>query len=69
MFYLLVFCEKEKETECYVSSLVCVIYIGIYKIGCNIYAKKCLLAEKILIEWKCVCWLKICLLAENMPIE
>ena len=21
--------------------LVCVVYIGIYKIGCNIYAKKC----------------------------
>ena len=69
LFYLLVFCGKEYETKCYVSSLVCVVYIGIYKIGCNIYAKNCLLAENVSIEWKCVCWLKMCLLAKKMPIE
>ena len=41
LFYLLVFCGK-KIRDC-ISSLVCVVYIGIYKVGCNIYAKRCLL--------------------------
>ena len=59
LFYLVVFCRKEKEIEYCISNLVCVVYIDIYKIVCNIYAKKCLLAENMSIEWKCVYWLHI----------
>ena len=40
--------------------LVCVVYIGIYNIGCNICAKKCLLKENVPINWKCNYWPKRC---------
>ena len=43
LFYLFVFCENELEIECYISSLICVVYIGIYKICYNIYTKMFLL--------------------------
>ena len=33
------------------------------------YTKRCLLIEKMPIEWKCTYWMKICLLTENMSIE
>ena len=66
LFYLLVFCGKEKKTECCISNLVCVVYIGIYKIGCNIYAKKCLLAENVSI-FSAYC-MKMCLLNKNVSI-
>ena len=42
--------------------LVCVVYICIYKICCNIFAKKCLLGENVPMEWK------ICLLIGNVLI-
>ena len=41
---------------------MCCIYICIYKIGCNIYAKKHLLGENVPIEWK------ICLLIGKVLI-
>ena len=43
LFYLLGFCGNELETKCCISSLVYVVYIGIYTIGYNIYTKCCLL--------------------------
>ena len=63
LFYLLVFCGKEQEAEYCVSSLVWVVYIGIYKICCNIYTKICLLTENVPIDKK------MCLLNENMLIN
>ena len=39
---------QKKEILFYL--LVCVVYIGIYNIGCNICAKKCLLKENVSIN-------------------
>ena len=49
LFYLLFFLW-EKKRENVVFSLVWVVYTGIYKIDCNIYVEKYLLAENVLIE-------------------
>ena len=69
LFYLLVFCGKEQEAEYCVSSLVWVVYIGIYKICCNIcvyWLKMCLLNENVSTEWKDAYWPKKCILNENV---
>ena len=58
---------------CCVSSLVCVVYIDIYKIGCNIHTYihtyKCLLKENVSIDCKCTYITKMCLLNEKVPID
>ena len=69
VLFISFFYGKEYETECCVSSLVCVVYIGIYKIGCNIYAKMCLLNENMFVDRRSVYWPKICLLNENVSTK
>ena len=45
--------------KCILDINLCSHIMGIYKIGCNIYAKKCLLAENVHIGQKCVYWMKM----------
>ena len=73
-----------KEKQCCVSNFVCVVYISICKISCNIYTKRCLLKchnhsnwiyQKMSIKRKCAIIEKVlveqkkCILNENVSID
>ena len=73
-----------KKKQCCVSNFVCVVYISICKISCNIYTKRCLLkchnhsnwiCQKMSIKRKCAIIEKVlveqkkCILNENVSID